>query len=91
MKKLNADKLKRIVDRLVEVSNPEKIVLFGSASRGTMHQHSDLDFLVIKHVSERRAEIRRILGSLHGFGIGVDITVFTPDQIEFLRDCPPLL
>src|SRR5437764_1148257 len=37
-----------IVKRIVRACKPEKIVLFGSAARGTMGPDSDYDFLVIK-------------------------------------------
>jgi uncharacterized protein len=37
-----------IVERIVEAAQPEKIVLFGSAARGTMGPDSDYDLLVIK-------------------------------------------
>ena len=37
-----------IIKRVVEAADPEKIVLFGSAARGTMGPDSDLDLLVIK-------------------------------------------
>jgi predicted nucleotidyltransferase len=34
----------------VEVAEPQKIVLFGSAARGTMGPESDLALLIIKGV-----------------------------------------
>ena len=37
-----------IVRRVVEVARPERIVLFGSAARGEMGPHSDVDLLVVK-------------------------------------------
>jgi uncharacterized protein len=37
-----------VVKRVVDAAAPEKIVLFGSAARGTMGPDSDLDLLVIK-------------------------------------------
>jgi predicted nucleotidyltransferase len=40
-----------IVKRVVEAANPEMIVLFGSAARGTMGPHSDVDLLAIKGAS----------------------------------------
>ena len=40
--------LDEIVRRIVEVAAPEKIILFGSAARGEMGPHSDVDLLVIK-------------------------------------------
>ncbi|MSQ96082.1 MAG: nucleotidyltransferase domain-containing protein [Gemmataceae bacterium] len=36
-----------VIKRIVDVADPEKIVLFGSAARGTMGPDSDLDLLVI--------------------------------------------
>ena len=44
-----------IVRRIVEVAQPEKIILFGSAARGEMGPHSDLDFLVIKSGADSAA------------------------------------
>ena len=38
--------LSEIVRRIVEVSQPDEIYLFGSAARGEMDEHSDFDFLV---------------------------------------------
>ena len=40
--------LDAIVRRIVEIADPEKIILFGSAARGEMTRHSDVDLLVIK-------------------------------------------
>lgn len=37
-----------IVRRVVEVAKPQRIVMFGSAARGTMRPDSDVDLLVIK-------------------------------------------
>jgi predicted nucleotidyltransferase len=39
--------LKDIVQRVVTVANPQRIVLFGSAARGGVHRDSDVDLLVI--------------------------------------------
>lgn len=40
--------LDEIVDGIVEVAHPERIILFGSAARGHMGPHGDIDPLVIK-------------------------------------------
>ena len=40
-----------IVARIVRAAEPQKIVLFGSAARGTMGPDSDYDLLVIKGAS----------------------------------------
>ena len=40
--------LNDIIRRVVEVAQPEQIILFGSAARGDMNRHSDVDLLVVK-------------------------------------------
>ena len=78
--------LDEIVRRIVEVAQPEKIILFGSAARGEMGPHSDLDFLIIKSGAHRRrlsVEIRR---SLYGVGASLDLVVATPEDIERYKD-----
>ena len=40
--------LDEIIRRVVEVADPDKIILFGSAARGRMGPNSDLDLLVVK-------------------------------------------
>ncbi len=39
--------LQDIVQRIVDVAQPERIILFGSAARGEMGPHSDVDVLVV--------------------------------------------
>ena len=78
--------VEEIARRIVEVVQPERIILFGSAARGDMGPHSDLDLLVIKADVHRRrlgVEIRR---SLYGVGASLDIVVATPDDIERYKD-----
>lgn len=54
------------------------IILFGSYSRGTAHQDSDLDFLVIEpRVTARRAEMVRLRDVLRPLRIPVDILVIS--------------
>ena len=67
-----------IVRRIVEVAQPEKVILFGSAARGEMGPHSDLDFLVIKTGARRLECIDTIRRALRGKAVAVDIIVATP-------------
>lgn len=54
------------------------IILFGSYARGTAHQDSDLDFLVIEPlVTARRAEIVRLRDVVRPLRIPVDILVIS--------------
>ena len=42
----DANIIDQLVERIVEVVNPLKIILFGSAARGEMGPDSDVDVLV---------------------------------------------
>ena len=65
--------LNTIIERIVEVADPERIILFGSAVRGEMGPHSDLDLLVVKSDVHRRKLAQRIYRNL----IGVATTMST--------------
>jgi len=56
--------LNRIVHRVVQVADPERINLFGSAARGEMGPESDLDLLVIKAWAHRRQLAQAIYRAL---------------------------
>ena len=74
--------LDAIVRRIVEVTQPEKIILFGSAARGEMTRHSDVDLLVVADVEDRLATIDRIHGRLRGEHAAVDVIVVTPADVK---------
>ena len=52
------DLLKEVVDRILSVAEPERIILFGSAASGSMTRDSDLDLLVIER-AHRRSKRRK--------------------------------
>lgn len=84
--------LRDIVDRIVEVARPEKIVLFGSAARGEMGPNSDVDLLVIKSGKFRRRRLSTaIYRRLRGADAAVDVVVVTPEEVERYRDTPCLV
>src|SRR5277367_784841 len=68
-----------IIKRVVEAAHPEKIVLFGSAARGTMGPDSDLDLLVIKGGKFNRHRVTTAIYRNLSGAIGVDAMVVTPD------------
>ena len=76
-----------LVRRIVDVARPDRIVLFGSAARGEMGPDSDLDVLVVKSgVQHRRRLAQDIYMNLSGVGVGVDVIVLTPEDIEAQRN-----
>ena len=42
------DTLDEVIRRIVEVADPEKIIFCGSAARGDMNAHSDLDLVLLQ-------------------------------------------
>ena len=72
-----------IVERIVAAANPVRVLLFGSAARGTMSAHSDVDVLV---VVPDGVPIRAMAQELHvrmlGVDVPVDIVVATPSVLE---------
>ncbi|MBI2072745.1 MAG: nucleotidyltransferase domain-containing protein [Gemmatimonadetes bacterium] len=75
--------LQEIVWRVVEVAQPDRIILFGSAARGEMGPDSDVDLLVIKSgVEHRRRLAQQIYRGLIGVGAPVDVVVVAPEDIE---------
>jgi predicted nucleotidyltransferase len=83
---LPARALREIVRRVVEVAEPERIILFGSTARGEMGPNSDIDLLVVKANVHRRQLAKRIYRHLIGVGHAVDVIVVTPEDIERYRD-----
>ena len=84
---LPLEELANLVQRIVEAVQPEKIIVFGSAARGTMRATSDLDLLVIKRGEFHHIDLaQRIYRALGAHDIAVDITVATPEEVEKYRD-----
>ena len=88
---LSQDTLNDIIRRVVEVAEPERIILFGSAARGEMNRHSDVDLLVVKDGSDLRRLTARVYRRLYGVGAAVDIVMVTPQDVERYRDSHALV
>lgn len=81
------DILEKIVQRIVAVAQPERIILFGSAAREEMGPHSDVDVLVVKKGDfDHSRLVGDIYMNLHGVGQAVDVILVTPEQVERYRD-----
>src|SRR5215831_16173855 len=75
-----------IVNRVVRAAKPQKIVLFGSAARGTMGPNSDIDLLVIKNGKFNDWQVlTNIYRQLPGTA-AVDVVLATPEDVERYRD-----
>ena len=79
--------LDEIVRRVIEVAQPDRIIVFGSAARGQMGPDSDIDLLVIKGgIASRRTLAQQIYVHLFGVPAPVDVIVVTPEDVERFRD-----
>ncbi|MFB0515060.1 MAG: nucleotidyltransferase domain-containing protein [Candidatus Neomarinimicrobiota bacterium] len=89
-KALDSEKLDEIIRRIVEVAQPDKIILFGSAAKGEMDHNSDVDLLVIKSGDFHPGWLtEEIYMGLYGVGQAVDVIVVTPEDVERYRDSWP--
>jgi predicted nucleotidyltransferase len=75
--------LRTLVDRIVRLVRPLRILVFGSAARGDMGPDSDIDLLVIMPAgAHRRRTAQRIYTEIQGVGVPFDVVVATADDIE---------
>ena len=84
--------LSRLAARIVETVHPRRIILFGSAARGQMGAHSDVDLLVVMPDGiHRRRTAQAIYLGLNGIGIAKDIVVVTESDVRIYGDNPSLV
>jgi len=88
---INPEILNDIIQHIVEIAQPQKIILFGSAARGEMNRHSDVDLLVVKECADTRELTRQIHRNLYGVGAAVDVIVVTPQAVEHYKDSHALV
>ncbi len=90
--RLNQTVLSELVQRIVEVVQPNRIILFGSAAKGQMGPNSDLDVLVVMPDGvHRRRTAQTIYRKLLGLGFAKDIVVATESDIRDYGDNPSLV
>jgi uncharacterized protein len=80
-----------IIQRIVAVAHPEKIILFGSMARGDVNPHSDIDLLIVKSGVHRRKLAGKIYKELIGIPVAVDVIVVTPEDIERYKNSSVLI
>lgn len=76
-------KIQKIVDKITQEFQPEKIILFGSWAWGKPDPESDLDLLIVQDSNQprpdREREMRKLLFPLD---MPLDVLVFTPEELE---------
>lgn len=80
---VSQETLKSVVARIVSISHPEKIILFGSVARNEATSMSDIDLLVIKkHIQNKMQEIIQIKRELLSNDYSVDLILISEDEFE---------
>ena len=74
------------IQHLITNYKPEKVILFGSRAKGTAHEDSDYDFLIIKETSTGR--LRRRGEALRGTRrtVPLDLLILTPSEFRIFQE-----
>ena len=90
---ITPEKVQTAIKRIIEVSRPRKLILFGSYVRGNMNLNSDLDILVVTgdDIENPRKESIRIRRALKGIVMSMDILVVPESKLEELTNMPGLI
>ncbi len=72
-----------IIRRILGVSRPDRIILFGSAATDSMTRDSDVDILILEATPANvRDESVRLREALRGLGYPLDIIVMASERFE---------
>lgn len=76
-----------MVRKIVNIADPEKVILFGSHATGHARPGSDVDLLVVTRKGESKREMAvELYRGLRGAGVGKDIIVVRPEDFEMYRN-----
>lgn len=83
----NSEAIEQLVRRIIEIVQPLRIILFGSAAHGEMGPNSDIDLLVVMPEGVHRRRTAQLLyRQIRGLGVPFDILVATPNDLERHKD-----
>jgi len=78
--------VQELVDRIVSLFDPQRVILFGSCARESFSKGSDVDLLVVMEVNEsKRATAMEIDRALADREIPLDLVILTPEEYEGQR------
>ena len=85
---ITPEKIQVVVQRLIQIAKPKKIILFGSYVRGDATRDSDLDVLVVTadDVESLRRESTPLRNSVSDVNMPMDIVVVPYSRFEALRE-----
>jgi uncharacterized protein len=72
---------------ILQLYDPERIILFGSRARGQADAWSDYDLIVIKRTARSFVErLQDVVPYLLQFKCPADILVYTPEEFDRMQD-----
>jgi predicted nucleotidyltransferase len=72
-----------LLQQIIAIAHPLRVVLFGSAARGEWRASSDIDMLiVVPEGSSMRDVARRLYASIRGIRVPFDLVVATPAVLK---------
>jgi predicted nucleotidyltransferase len=75
--------IKKIITRILAVTQAEKIIIFGSAASGKMTRDSDIDLLILQSApGDPRRESVRVRQALMDLDYPFDIVVMATERFE---------
>ncbi len=81
--------VQRTVDRLIRAFAPERIVLYGSYAKGTQHEGSDVDLLVVASASGSAGYRLRRARQLAAYCFPrIDVMLCTPADVANAATAP---
>ena len=82
-KAIDESLIEEIVRRILRVSSPDRIIMFGSSVTGEMTRDSDIDLLIVHPgFSSADNEWVRIRESLRGMGYPFDLILMNTERFE---------
>ena len=84
------DTFRNLLAPIFRQSNVIKVVLFGSASRGSLTKKSDLDLVIIKETSKRFFDRYEEFDEIYELikNRAIDILIYTPEELESISHRP---
>jgi uncharacterized protein len=91
--KVTEEKVNKVIETLLTVGQPKKLIIFGSWASGKADDDSDLDVLVVvsDDVPNTLKESVRLRSALKGLIMAIDIVVVRESDFEDLKDSPGLI
>ncbi|MDP8208441.1 MAG: nucleotidyltransferase domain-containing protein [Candidatus Electryonea clarkiae] len=80
---MSTELINEIIDRILKVTQPARIIHFGSSAEGKSGKDSDIDLLIIHdEIFDNRRERVMISNALRGIGHPVDIMLIASERFE---------